>query len=108
MQRDWTKSSLVSTWGVFLIEVLVALAFLLPLHNSAQTLKHTFLLLFCVVTYAFAPVAGFGWLLLAMGLASCGPEHRWLRSTYLTGWFLVLLYDQVAWAELLVEWLEKR
>jgi hypothetical protein len=63
---------------------------------------------FCVVTYAFAPVAGFGWLLLVMGLASCGSGQRLLRSTYLTAWFLVLLYDQVPWAELLLSWLGKR
>ncbi len=92
-----------STWGVLVLEALVALSCLLPLRGRAATLGHLPLLLFCVVTYAFAPVAGFGWLLLTMGLAPCGPEHRWLRSAYITAWVLVLLYDEIPWARLLNE-----
>ena len=68
-------------------------------------IRHLLLLLFCVVTYAFAPVAGFGWLLLTMGLAGCGSEQGWLRSVYIAAWCLVLLYDEIPWSGLLVEWL---
>jgi len=94
-----------STWGMLGVEALVALAFLLPLRGRAVTLRHLLLLLFCVVTYAFAPVPGFGWLLLAIGLAACGPGQRHMRVAYVTAWFLVLLYAEVPWAGLLIGWL---
>lgn len=94
-----------STWGLLAIEAVVALACLFPLRGRLVMLRHLLLLLFCVVTYAFAPVAGFGWLLLTMGLAGCGLEQGWLRSSYVAAWFLVLLYDEIPWSRLLVEWL---
>jgi hypothetical protein len=94
----------LSTYGVLALEALVALACLVPLRGRAATLGHLPLLLFCLVTYAFAPVAGFGWLLLAMGLASCRPEQWLLRGSYITMWLLVLLFDEIPWASLLVEW----
>jgi hypothetical protein len=56
------------------------------------------LLLFCVATYAFAPVAGFGWLLLVMGLAQFREQETWLRRSYVTVYFLVLIYSEVPWA----------
>ncbi|RPH53517.1 MAG: hypothetical protein EHM89_19940, partial [Acidobacteria bacterium] len=72
-----------STWGLLAVEASVALFCLFPLSGRAVVIRHLLLLLFCVVTYAFAPVAGFGWLLLTMGLAGCGSEQGWLRSTYI-------------------------
>lgn len=93
----------VSTWGLLFCEALIAGAFLIPLARRLVPMRHLLLLSFCIVTYAFAPVAGFGWLLLTMGLASCGSEHRWLRAAYITVWGLVLFYEDVPWAELLVE-----
>ena len=47
-------------------------------------------MLFCVTTYALAPVAGFGWLIATMGLAQCRPNQRTLRVAYITV-FLVIL-----------------
>ena len=103
--RAFRRLAAASTWGVLGLEALVALAFLLPLRGRAVTLRHLLLLLFCVVTYAFAPVPGFGWLLLAIGLAACGPGQRHMRVAYVTAWFLVLLYAEVPWAGLLIGWL---
>jgi hypothetical protein len=97
----------VSTWGLLIVEGLIAFVFLVPLRGRGVALRHIFLLLFCVVTYAFAPVAGFGWLLLTMGVALCEPGHRWLRSGYVAAWCLVLLYDEVPWSWLMVKWLAK-
>jgi hypothetical protein len=93
-----------STWGVLAIEALIAVACLLPLRGRAVLARHVLLLLFCSVTYAFAPVAGFGWLLLAIGVALTGPEQRALRATYVGVWFLVLLYSEVPWTGVLVDW----
>ena len=99
---EWLVSA--STWGVLAIEALIAVAWLLPLRGHAKLAPHLLLLLFCTFTYAFAPVAGFGWLLLAIGVALTGPHQRALRAAYAGTWFLVLLYSEVPWAGVLVDW----
>jgi hypothetical protein len=98
---------LTSTWGVLAIEALVAVAFLCPARGRASWMHHLSLLLFCGITYAIAPVAGFGWLLLTMGIALCRPDQRLLRGTYVATWFLVLFYSEIPWANLVVSWLAK-
>jgi hypothetical protein len=98
---------LMSTWGVLTLEALVALAFLRPRRGQAGWLHHVSLLLFCGVTYAIAPVAGFGWLLLTMGVALCRPDQRVLRATYVATWFLVLFYAEIPWANVMVSWLSR-
>jgi hypothetical protein len=99
---------LTSTWGVLVLEALVAFAFLFPRGARVGPLHHLSLLLFCGVTYAIAPVAGFGWLLLTMGVALCRPDQRALRAAYVATWFLVLFYSEIPWASLLVNWLSNR
>lgn len=99
---------LTSTWGVLGLEALVAFAFLFPLGARAGPLLHLSLLLFCGVTYAIAPVAGFGWLLLTMGVALCRADQRALRAAYVVTWFLVLFYSEIPWANLIVSWLSAR
>jgi hypothetical protein len=98
----------VSTWGVLALEALVALAFLRARRERAGSLHHVSLLSFCAITYAIAPVAGFGWLLLTMGLALCRPDQRVLRAIYVGSWFLVLFYSEIPWANLIVSWLSSR
>lgn len=93
----------VSTWATVIVEALCAIFFLFPL-GARSAARHILLLLFCLVTYALAPVAGFGWLLLAMGLAGVGEEDRATRAAYVTTWVLVLLYDQIPWTALAVDW----
>ncbi len=96
---------LASTWGIFALEGLVAVAFLCPFGKRAAAAQHAALLCFCGMTYAIAPVAGFGWLLLTMGLALCRAEQQMLRGVYVATWFLVLLYSEIPWAHLMVAWL---
>lgn len=96
----------VSTWATVCIEALCAFVFLCPLTNRAAVFRHSLLLTFCIVTYALAPVAGFGWLLLTMGLASTDDDDRILRAAYISTWTLVLLYDQIPWAGLIVDWFD--
>jgi len=91
--------AIVSTWGSLALEAAVAVLMLVPTTRVAR-LRHGALLSFCGVTYAFAPVAGFGWLLLAMGLAQLGDGQRWWRSAYVAGFVAVLFYDELPWAEL--------
>ena len=62
------------------------------------------LLLFCATTFAVAPVAGFGWLLMVMGVAQCERERKNMRSLYLATFSLILIYREIPWASLLVTW----
>jgi hypothetical protein len=96
----------VSTWGLLVIEILLALFFLRPQRWGEA--RHILLLAFCLVTYAFAPVAGFGWLLLIMGMASCSSGQRWLRISYVAVWVIILFYDHLAWTDFLVNWLGRK
>ena len=47
-----------------------------------------------------APVAGFGWLLLAMGLAACPMEAWRLRAAYVGCFALLVLHHEISWAGL--------
>ena len=91
----------VSTFGILFLESAVSIVMLLPTGLPTLALRHLLLLSFCAVTYAFAPVAGFGWLLLAMGLAQCQDEWTLLRVIYIGMFVLVLFYSEVPWAGLL-------
>jgi hypothetical protein len=86
------------TWATFLFEGAVALAFLSPRALSLSRARDPALAAFCVLTYAIAPVAGFGWLLVSMGVAQCeGPRTRWL---YLAAFAAILLHHEIAWLAL--------
>ena len=91
----------VSTWGIVALETLVAALMLAG--SRAAHLRHAALLLFCTVTYAIAPVAGFGWVLLVMGLAQVDPAHVWLARTYVAVFLAVLFYSEVPWPGLLLD-----
>jgi hypothetical protein len=95
--------AVVSTWGILALEASVAFAMFLPGSRATMILRHGALLVFCLVTYAFAPVAGFGWLLLVMGLAQCTENDRWLGYGYVATFLLVLFYSEVPWAGLLLD-----
>ena len=80
------------------IEAGLALAFLWP---GAARLRDALLLLFVSSTFAFATVAGFAWLLLALGFAQCEPERTATRAAYLAVFFLVIFYEWVPWSDAL-------
>ncbi|RPH59232.1 MAG: hypothetical protein EHM89_11050 [Acidobacteria bacterium] len=107
LTEPWRLRALVgaATWGTLILEICVALMSLVPGGPRTRRLRHASLLAFCFSTYAFAPVAGFGWLLLIMGLAQCDPDQRVLRGVYLAAFLLVLVYSEVPWAALLGNWL---
>lgn len=86
-------------WATLLLEGIVALAFLAPAALGVARLRDAALLFFCAATYAIAPVAGFGWLLLAMGTAQCESARR--RLLYLAVFALVVFYREVPWLALL-------
>ena len=97
--RFQALAAAATAWNLF-INAALALAFLLPLGRRLHVLRHGLLLVYCIVTYAIATVDGFGWLLLAMGAAQCGPEQRRMRWAYIAVFILILLYREIPWAEM--------
>jgi len=87
-----------ATWLGLAMESALAVLYLVPGGGRWETLRHLALLSFCAVTYALAPVAGFGWLLLVMGLAAAGRGRRLLDGAYVAAFLLVLAYSEVPWA----------
>ena len=89
-----------ATWGIVALEAAVALAMLLPASTVGPVSAHVALLLFCGTTYLFAPVAGFGWLLLAMGVGQLDETQVGLRRAYVAAFLIVIFYGEIPWAEL--------
>jgi hypothetical protein len=90
----------LATAATAALEAALALAFLAP-WRRLQTLRDGLLLAFCATSYALAPVEGFGWLLVAMGIAQSAPERRRTRWAYLAAFALIGLYATLPWDELL-------
>ena len=88
------RLGLILTWGGFLLETLVAAAFLSRRPAALHRIRHPLLIAFVTFTYAVAPVAGFGWLLAAMGLAQCDEAQHAFRFAYLGAFGLVLIYTE--------------
>lgn len=99
--RRFTLMAQAATWWTVLLEGVVALSFLWPRRDAFSRMRHWALLLFCTTTFFIAPVYGFGWLLIAMGLAQCGENQRALRGAYLAVFALLLLYREIPWVSLL-------
>jgi len=94
---------LAATWGGLVLESVIGVLWLAPIRRRALLLtRHLAVLLFCLATYAFAPVAGFGWLLLVMGLATTGADQRRIRAAYVGTFCVVLLYAEIPWSSLIV------
>jgi len=93
----------VATWGGLALETLIALLCLSPARRVTEVGRHVALVLFCITTYALAPVAGFGWLIATMGLAQCRPNQRTLRVAYITVFLLILLYSEIPWTGVLAD-----
>ena len=95
----------VSTCGVLAIEALVAWAFLVSWPRALHRARDGLLIAFCATTYAVAPVPGFGWLLVVMGISQADERQPWIRPGYLAAWALILVYEYVPWASMLLDWL---
>ncbi len=79
------------------IEGGLAVAFLWP---GGARIRDALLVLFAVSTFSVASVAGFGWLLMALGIAQC-DERLAPRLAYLGAFFLILVYEWVPWSDAL-------
>ena len=92
----------VSTWWNLLDQALVSAAFLVPPASRVGRMRDPILLLFCFVTYAAAPVASFGWLLLSMGVTQSEKASS-VRYGYLAAFVVLVVYYEVPWAEVLID-----
>ena len=87
----------VMTGWTLAIELAVAVAFCWPPSRGLSTLRDSILIVFCASTYAVATVDGFGWLLIAMGVAQCEVERPRTRIAFLATFVLILFYREVPW-----------
>ena len=97
----------VATWGGLALETAIAVLCLIPATGQLLAARHAAVLLFCVTTYALAPVAGFGWLIAVMGLAQCQPDQRRLHRAYVAVFLLILLFSEVRWVAVLADLTEQ-
>ena len=81
----------ITFWN-FSLQVIIAIAFLAPNRLWIAKLRHPVLLLFIFSTYAFAPVVGFGWALIIMGLAQLDHSANKTRAIYLFAFITLQLY----------------
>lgn len=92
------------SFGVLAFEAGLALAFLAPRRLALSRARDALLQTFCATAYAVAPVEGFGWLLLCMGVAQCAPERTTARRVYLAVFGVVLLAARWPWLAALAAW----
>lgn len=90
-----------ATLWTAILEAAVLAAFFWWPQTGLGWARHGLLLLFCATTYAVAPVDGFGWLLVAMGVAQCERGRDVTRALYLAVFALILVYREVPVARLL-------
>jgi hypothetical protein len=80
------------TWWTVMIESLLAVTFLAPDRRITAAVRNTLLLLFAATTYVIAPVRGFGWMLMLLGLGQCEERERAFRPLFLAALVLIQLY----------------
>jgi hypothetical protein len=91
----------VLTVSLLALEAAVALTFLSPAATHLARARHALLLGFCTAVYALAPVEGFAWLLLSMGVASCETTRPRTRRAYVLVFGFVLLASRWPWLRVL-------
>lgn len=84
-------SKVFTYWGAA-IEAFVATAFLFPKGQWFSKIRDLFLLTFVITTYAIAPVMGFGWTLIIMGIAQADSTFKNIRFYYLLAFILLQIY----------------
>lgn len=80
------------TWWTVAIEGLLAALFLWPDGPRVATLRNLLLICFAATTYFIAPVRGFGWMLMLLGIGQCEDRDRAFRSLFLAALVLIQIY----------------
>jgi hypothetical protein len=81
----------LTVWTL-LIEGLLAVLFLLPDGPRIAKVRNIALLVFGFSTYCVAPVRGFGWILMLLGLAQCREHERGFRLAYFIAFLAIQAY----------------
>ncbi|WAS90638.1 hypothetical protein [Nannocystis punicea] len=80
------------TWWTIAIEAAIAAAFLWPAKNEGRRVGDALLIAFVLSTYAVAPVLGFGWLLVIMGVAQSPARPGFVPLLYVLCFVVLQLY----------------
>ncbi|HZN36096.1 MAG TPA: hypothetical protein VFB80_19835 [Pirellulaceae bacterium] len=84
--------ALAMTWWTVAIEGLLAVLYLAPNGRRLAASRNLLLVLFAATTYLIAPVRGFGWMLMLLGLAQCEDRDRIFRPLFLAALVLIQIY----------------
>jgi hypothetical protein len=91
----------LTVWTL-VIEVLIAVTFLMPASWRIARASDALLLIFVVSAYAVAPVLGFATVLAAMGFVQCDPARRGMRLAYLVCFVATQLF-RIPWPTILLQ-----
>lgn len=100
--RRFVLLAQIAAWWNVLVNVAIAIAFLGPADRGLSRYRNELMLIYCVVTYAIATVAGFGWLLIAMAVSQTERSQRRWRVAYVAVFAVILLYREIPWADEIV------
>lgn len=93
--------SIFSTWWTAVVESAIAVCFLFARCSERfRNLRSDLLLYFVWCTYAMAPVAGFGWLVLILGFGQLSDDQKLRRFLYMLSFVLILGYRLLPVSEL--------
>ena len=90
------------TYYTLILELLVALFFLIPKKLAISKYRDYFLILFCISIYSVATVEGFGWLLIAMGISQ-SDNKKLPILLYILSFFIILFYREVSVLNIILE-----
>ena len=90
-QRIEWMARLMAGWTI-LLEAAIAVAFLWPEGKGVSKVRDLVLICFLITTYPMASAVGFGWLLVAMGLAQSTRSFAAVRPLYVLTFLLLPLY----------------
>lgn len=81
------------TWWTLFIEGAVLVSFAWPTGRVVSRWRDFILIAFILSTYSVAPVLGFGWTLIIMGLAQCEARYRYVRWLYMMAFIVLQIYN---------------
>ena len=90
------------TYYTIVLELLIALFFLIPKKISISKYRDYFLILFCISVYSVATVEGFGWLLIAMDISQ-SDNKKLPILLYILSFFIILFYREVPILNIILE-----
>jgi hypothetical protein len=88
-----TNLAKLVTWWTLFIEAAVTASFLWPKGKFISKGRDFILIVFILSTYSVAPVLGFGWTLIIMGLAQCEDRYRYIAWVYMSAFIALQVYN---------------